>query len=65
MTDYRVTANHPVDTDDGQLVAPGETFDAPGSERLRQLLDDGLVERTKSSRQTQTQTQTSQSEETP
>jgi hypothetical protein len=42
--DYRVTADHPVDTDDGRVVEPGGTFTADDSERLRALSEAGLLE---------------------
>ncbi len=40
---YTVLADHPVDSDDGELVPPGGSFVANGSERLRQMAADGLI----------------------
>ena len=58
---YQVLSDHPVDTDDGQLVAPGDTFTADGSERLRALVDAGLIKPAASSQAKHT----AESEETP
>lgn len=47
MTQYKVTADHPVDTDEGRLVPPGGTFSSSTpSRRLDDLVDAGLLETT-------------------
>lgn len=41
---FTVIAPHPVDLDDGRLIGPGETCTAPLTDRLKELVDAGLVE---------------------
>jgi hypothetical protein len=38
---YKVVARHPVDTDDGKMVAPGGEFTAAPSDRLAALVSSG------------------------
>jgi hypothetical protein len=40
---YKVVARHPVDTDTGEMVAPGGEFTAEPSDRLTALVSSGRL----------------------